>query len=114
VHFPQESISSNAEHFEYDATAALGVKEVSVQQRLQAVIESPLVLTPNLGRGQDREAVPSASSQTPAMQSQPMQTSAGCQNMVNCRKGKCSKEAIENQPSKPRQEPIGENRGYTH
>ena len=31
--YPQEEITRNAEHFDYDVTAALGVKEVSVQQR---------------------------------------------------------------------------------
>ena len=30
---PQESITCDAQHFDYDGTAALGVKEVSLQQR---------------------------------------------------------------------------------
>jgi dienelactone hydrolase len=45
--FPQEEITRNAEHFDYDATAALGVKEVSVKQRDGVSIHDITYISPN-------------------------------------------------------------------
>ena len=46
---PQESITRNTEHFDYDATAALVVKELSVQQRDSVSIHDITYISPNGG-----------------------------------------------------------------
>jgi dienelactone hydrolase len=47
---PQESITSDAQHFDYDTPAALGVKEVSVQQRDGVTIHNITYIGANGGR----------------------------------------------------------------
>jgi hypothetical protein len=47
--FPQDSITRDAAHFDYDATAALDVKEVSVQQRNSVSIHDITYASPKGG-----------------------------------------------------------------
>jgi hypothetical protein len=47
--FPQEDLTRSAEHFDYDATTPLSVKEVSVKQRDSVSIHDITYISPNGG-----------------------------------------------------------------
>jgi cephalosporin-C deacetylase-like acetyl esterase len=47
--FPQESTTRNAEQFDYEANAALGMKEVSIKQRDRVSIHDITYISPNGG-----------------------------------------------------------------
>jgi hypothetical protein len=49
IAFPQESTTRNAERFDYEANAALGVKEVSIKQRDRVSIHDITYISPNGG-----------------------------------------------------------------